>query len=536
MPVLTFCFHRRLFQLFSDQTLLPRIYALLIGVGLGLQGLLALGQVQTALKLNALMVVAMAFNIYGNTGTTLVGGVAASSVAEGTYYDVLQGFTSLNHLTGTSGSYGGLNYRLVADTANAGFWNLVFSLPASNINAGNTYQSSDLLSSVNPVFDGGTLQVSGATTIPTAFTVSSQNGAIDQNGHAANFSGAIVGTGKLTIVNTGAPLQGSVTLSGNNTYSGGTEVDAGANLVINDPANLGAASGTLSLVGSATVPAVLTTTRTMAGVSARSDEGADVFAGQGAGQVARHQSIDDLDLAHVAGGLEQVQHGEFQDGVVEPLGLHFIHGNFRDKGGVLVGLGIARVKAVFVLHINHGLAAELFRHQEAARVGAVGGNDAFPGRANPHFVGGHAAENHPIDLGQVQGHGGEPGPIHGGNAVFGQELAEHVQFRQGPGQALQFGHRFQQLVQDALVEPFFPGQGPFLGRKGLVFKGLQFRGDIALGIFQGLPTPVILRHLVPVGVGDFDVKTMLRKPTSKGALWMTSSASRMYSRKSSAMA
>lgn len=205
----------------------------------------------------------MAFNIYGNTGTTLVGGVAASSVAAGTYYDVLQGFTSLNHLTGTSGSYGGLNYQLVADTANAGFWNLVFSLPASNINAGNTYQSSDLLSSVNPVFDGGTLQVSGATTIPTAFTVSSQNGAIDQNGHAANFSGAIVGTGKLTIVNTGAPLQGSVTLSGNNTYSGGTEVDAGANLVINDPANLGAASGTLSLVGSATVPAVLTTTRTM---------------------------------------------------------------------------------------------------------------------------------------------------------------------------------------------------------------------------------------------------------------------------------
>ena len=59
VPVLTFCFHRRLFQLFSDQTLLPRIYALLIGVGLGLQGLLALGQVQTALKINALMVVAM---------------------------------------------------------------------------------------------------------------------------------------------------------------------------------------------------------------------------------------------------------------------------------------------------------------------------------------------------------------------------------------------------------------------------------------------------------------------------------------------
>lgn len=205
----------------------------------------------------------MAFNIYGNTGTTLVGGVAASSVTAGTYYDVLRGFSTLSNVTGTSGSYGGMTYQLVADTDRVGFWNLVFTLPTSDITGGHTFQSSDLLSSVNPVFDGGTLQVSGATTIPTAFTVTSQNGAIDQNGQAAIFSGAIIGTGKLAIVNTGAPLQGSVTLSGTNTYTGGTEVGAGANLVISDPSNLGAAGSTLSLVGSATVPAVLSTTRTM---------------------------------------------------------------------------------------------------------------------------------------------------------------------------------------------------------------------------------------------------------------------------------
>ena len=206
----------------------------------------------------------MAFNIYGNTGTTLVTGVAASSVSAGTYADVLQGFSSLSGITGTAGSYSGYNYSLVADTTHAGDWNLVFTPQSTNMTAGSTGLLSAVGSTVNPVFDGGTLRIDTAGTNATAFTVTANNGRLDTYGNAANLSGNIADSasgvhGKLTIVNSGSG--GSVTLSGNNTYSGGTEVDAGANLSIGSANNIG--TGTLALVGTSSTPATLTTTANM---------------------------------------------------------------------------------------------------------------------------------------------------------------------------------------------------------------------------------------------------------------------------------
>lgn len=70
----------------------------------------------------------MAFDVYGNTGTTLVSGVPASSVGVGRYADVLQGFSSLSDVSGTSGRYQIYAYTLVADTAVADAWDLVFTL------------------------------------------------------------------------------------------------------------------------------------------------------------------------------------------------------------------------------------------------------------------------------------------------------------------------------------------------------------------------------------------------------------------------
>ena len=68
----------------------------------------------------------MAFNIYGNTGTTLVSGVNASSVSAFRYLGVLQGFTNLTGITGTTGTYtGGYSYNLVEETASPGIWDLV---------------------------------------------------------------------------------------------------------------------------------------------------------------------------------------------------------------------------------------------------------------------------------------------------------------------------------------------------------------------------------------------------------------------------
>ena len=208
---------------------------------------------------------AMAFNIYGNAGTTLVSGVSASTVTAGTYTDVLQGFSSLSGITGTTGTYLGYSYSLVANSGNAGYWDLVLVSPATNITAsGSPYYTANLGTTVNPVFDGGTLKVSAAGSVTQAFTITSNNGVIDQNGVASNFTGNITNSGvgingKLTIVNSGSG--GSVALSGNNTYSGGTEVQAGANLSISSANNIG--SGTLSLVGSSTIPATLTTTASM---------------------------------------------------------------------------------------------------------------------------------------------------------------------------------------------------------------------------------------------------------------------------------
>jgi uncharacterized protein YhjY with autotransporter beta-barrel domain len=68
----------------------------------------------------------MNFNIYGNTGTTLVSGVDASVVSEGRYLNVLQEFTSIADISGTTGTYGSYNYSLVENESILNAWDLVF--------------------------------------------------------------------------------------------------------------------------------------------------------------------------------------------------------------------------------------------------------------------------------------------------------------------------------------------------------------------------------------------------------------------------
>jgi autotransporter-associated beta strand protein len=201
-------------------------------------------------------------------------GVDSSSILSAqTYLAVLSGLTSsnitnyssiFNTWTNFNSSY---KWELVSGS-NSTTWNLlVASLapPSSNITlAGSPYYTANLGTTVNPVFDGGTLKVSAAGSVTQAFTITANNGTIDQNSVASNFTGNITNSGagvngKLTIVNSGSG--GSVALSGNNTYSGGTEVQAGANLSISSANNIG--SGTLALVGSSTIPATLTTTASM---------------------------------------------------------------------------------------------------------------------------------------------------------------------------------------------------------------------------------------------------------------------------------
>ncbi|WP_411883674.1 autotransporter domain-containing protein [Polaromonas sp. YR568] len=74
-----------------------------------------------------------------------------------------------------------------------------------------------------PTFTGGTLLVNGADlTLATSMVLGAGGGTFDTNGNTATVSGVISGTGGLT--KAGA---GTLVLSGANTYSGGTAVNAG---------------------------------------------------------------------------------------------------------------------------------------------------------------------------------------------------------------------------------------------------------------------------------------------------------------------
>ncbi|MBS0307420.1 MAG: autotransporter outer membrane beta-barrel domain-containing protein [Proteobacteria bacterium] len=94
----------------------------------------------------------MRFNIYGNTGTTLVPGVNASVVAAGRYVNVLQGFTSLANVTGTTGSYAGFNYSLVANASVLNAWDLLFVLAAPSVPPGPS--ASDTQASIHSLAPG----------------------------------------------------------------------------------------------------------------------------------------------------------------------------------------------------------------------------------------------------------------------------------------------------------------------------------------------------------------------------------------------
>ena len=106
---------------------------------------------------------------------------------------------------------------------------------SSNITAPNTYPASGLGKTVNPVFQGGTLQVDvPGQTYNQNFTLSGAGtNTIDQAGKTATFSGvfsdAVAGTpGSITIANSGSG--GAIAFTGVNTYTGMTTIGSGATL------------------------------------------------------------------------------------------------------------------------------------------------------------------------------------------------------------------------------------------------------------------------------------------------------------------
>ena len=211
-----------------------------------------------------------------NVGGALTWGVDPSSIfppgfgVGTTYTAVLSGLTSSNILNYTTKYYSGdytATFAIAPQSESPTTWNLaVNSVDAGTltlVTEGTTVQSS-AIATPNVILNGSTIQASSSGAVTADLYLSNNGGTIDQNGFSASFNSPIGDAtsradGRLTIKNSGSG--GSVTLAANNTYSGGTEVQSGATLSIAAASALG--TGSLDLVGSATVPATLATTATM---------------------------------------------------------------------------------------------------------------------------------------------------------------------------------------------------------------------------------------------------------------------------------
>ena len=82
-------------------------------------------------------------------------------------------------------------------------------------------------------FNGGTLQTTGSLITARTISLLALGGTIDTNGFNSNFSGNIINSGSLTKIGAG-----TLTLSGNNTYTGGTNILGGV-LSVSSDTNLG---------------------------------------------------------------------------------------------------------------------------------------------------------------------------------------------------------------------------------------------------------------------------------------------------------
>jgi autotransporter-associated beta strand protein len=199
------------------------------------------------------------FNIAGTTSgasiksmtgagaTTLGSKTLTLSNATGTYSGVMAGTGGGLAVTGGATTLTGSNTFTGATSIGSG---ATVTLSGSGSIAGSSGLENNGALSIAATTNGATIATitgSGSTSLGSK-TLTLANAAGD-------YSGAINGTGGITLV------AGTQTLSGTNTYSGITEVRAGATLQIASAAALGASS--LNLVGTATTSATLSTTQDM---------------------------------------------------------------------------------------------------------------------------------------------------------------------------------------------------------------------------------------------------------------------------------
>lgn len=183
-------------------------------------------------------------------GTLVLGGdnsYGGGTVIEGGTLQVGAGGTS-GSITGNVSTAGTLRFDRSDDIRFAG----AISGSGSLVQAG----SGTLVLTGTSSFTGGTRIAAGTLILGDGGSSGSIVGNVTDNGtlafnhsEAVSFSGIISGSGGVVQMGTG-----TLTLTGTNTYAGGTAVSAGATLQVAADANLGAATGSLTLAGGTFVP------------------------------------------------------------------------------------------------------------------------------------------------------------------------------------------------------------------------------------------------------------------------------------------
>ena len=171
------------------------------------------------------------------TGEIALGSGSDSLILSGSGSDTFNNaFSGVDHIGVTGGTW---NFAPAISSGDVTVSGGTLTLSHSNTYTGGTnLNGGTVIVSANNrlggtsgglTFNGGTLQYASGFSNSRSITLNSGGGVFDTNGHDATLSGAIGGIGGLT--KTGA---GTLTLSGDMTYSGGTAIDAGAIRVMND--------------------------------------------------------------------------------------------------------------------------------------------------------------------------------------------------------------------------------------------------------------------------------------------------------------
>ena len=106
---------------------------------------------------------------------------------------------------------------------------------------GGPFLAAGLGTTLNPVFDGGTLQLDSSGPIFNQnFAINNTNGTIDTAGLNSTMSGVLSGPGGLTFMNSGSA--GGITLTNANTYVGATSIGGGAALALSGTGSIAASS------------------------------------------------------------------------------------------------------------------------------------------------------------------------------------------------------------------------------------------------------------------------------------------------------